>query len=185
MLNLSLKEFALSSLVRDSEYAFYAADSGTECAFYWDLHGVSINGEIKPIFPITGNASSPYYVDPIYTGYLNLADQKIKCNGDVGVNLGWPYLSPGILGVVKSDKNATTTFYYNVGSSPKYCVVVQVIKGLKEIINPSTGLAETTIDTSIDARGYNVPCYTTDPAAWNDPNKIERAIRTDYPREYF
>lgn len=37
--NLTIKELLLSSLGRDSQFAFYAADTGAECAFYWDFHG--------------------------------------------------------------------------------------------------------------------------------------------------
>jgi hypothetical protein len=35
--NLTIKELLLSSLGRDSQFAFYAADSGAECALYWDF----------------------------------------------------------------------------------------------------------------------------------------------------
>lgn len=35
--NIALKELILSSSGRDSQFAFYAADSGTECALYWDI----------------------------------------------------------------------------------------------------------------------------------------------------
>lgn len=31
------KEIVLSSLGRDSQFAFYAADTGAECALYWDF----------------------------------------------------------------------------------------------------------------------------------------------------
>jgi hypothetical protein len=37
--NLTIKELLLSSLGRDSQFAFYAADTGAECAFYWDFNG--------------------------------------------------------------------------------------------------------------------------------------------------
>jgi len=35
--NIALKELILSSASRDSQLAFYAADTGTECALYWDI----------------------------------------------------------------------------------------------------------------------------------------------------
>jgi hypothetical protein len=35
--NLTIKEFMLSSLGRESQFAFYAADTGVECALYWDI----------------------------------------------------------------------------------------------------------------------------------------------------
>jgi hypothetical protein len=34
--NIALKELAISRASRQSIYAFYAADSGRECALYWD-----------------------------------------------------------------------------------------------------------------------------------------------------
>ncbi len=39
MFVIAQKEIILSSLGRDSQYAFYAADAGAECALYWDLKG--------------------------------------------------------------------------------------------------------------------------------------------------
>lgn len=37
MFNLAQKQVLLSSLGRDSQFAFYAADTAAECALYWDL----------------------------------------------------------------------------------------------------------------------------------------------------
>lgn len=34
---IAQKELILSSIGRDSQFAFYAADSGAECALYWDV----------------------------------------------------------------------------------------------------------------------------------------------------
>lgn len=34
---IARKEITLSSLGRDSQFAFYSADSGAECALYWDI----------------------------------------------------------------------------------------------------------------------------------------------------
>ena len=35
--NITLKELKLSSAGRESQFAFYAADTGAECALYWDF----------------------------------------------------------------------------------------------------------------------------------------------------
>lgn len=35
--NIAIKELVLSSSARDSQFAIYAADSGAECAIYWDI----------------------------------------------------------------------------------------------------------------------------------------------------
>jgi len=37
--NIVSKDIILSSSGRDSQFAFYAADSGIECALYWDYQG--------------------------------------------------------------------------------------------------------------------------------------------------
>jgi len=34
---ITLKQISLSSMGRDSQFAFYAADTGAECALYWDI----------------------------------------------------------------------------------------------------------------------------------------------------
>lgn len=36
LLDISYKQIVLSSTARQSQYAFYAADSAIECALYWD-----------------------------------------------------------------------------------------------------------------------------------------------------
>ncbi len=37
VLNLTIKEISISASGRDSQAAFYAADSAVECALFWDL----------------------------------------------------------------------------------------------------------------------------------------------------
>ena len=37
--NIAIKELVISSTGRESQVAFYAADSGIECALYWDSQG--------------------------------------------------------------------------------------------------------------------------------------------------
>jgi hypothetical protein len=39
MISIAQKEVLLSTLGRDSQYAFYAADAGAECALFWDFRG--------------------------------------------------------------------------------------------------------------------------------------------------
>lgn len=34
---IAIKQVTLSSIGRDSQFAFYAADTGAECALYWDI----------------------------------------------------------------------------------------------------------------------------------------------------
>ncbi len=63
--NIAVKEVILSSAGRESQFAFYAADSGAECALYWDL-------QESDVFPTREGGAR---VD------------RIKCNGgDVILN---------------------------------------------------------------------------------------------------
>lgn len=55
ILNITLKEFILSGVTRESEMAFYAADAGMECALYWDY---SQEGIAEATFAIDGNEGS-------------------------------------------------------------------------------------------------------------------------------
>ncbi len=41
--NIIIREIELSGLGRESQIAFYAADSGTECVLYWDIKGGGIS----------------------------------------------------------------------------------------------------------------------------------------------
>ncbi|MBI4692295.1 MAG: hypothetical protein HY773_02560 [Candidatus Terrybacteria bacterium] len=65
-----MKEIMLSGLGRESQIAFYAADTGLECAFYWDVKkvfnstiysiecaGKSISGEMEIIPGISTTTS--------------------------------------------------------------------------------------------------------------------------------
>jgi Tfp pilus assembly protein PilX len=38
IMNTAVKQAFLSASGRESQYAFYAADTGAECALYWDVH---------------------------------------------------------------------------------------------------------------------------------------------------
>ncbi len=41
MVNLTVREKMISQSNRESQYAFYAADTGIECALYWDVKNPS------------------------------------------------------------------------------------------------------------------------------------------------
>ena len=44
VINLALKQIGISSSGRDSQAAFYVADSGVECALFWDLKNPTLPG---------------------------------------------------------------------------------------------------------------------------------------------
>ena len=53
IINITLKEISLSASGRESQFAFYAADSAAECAQYWDYQGafaipLDVDGSAAP-----------------------------------------------------------------------------------------------------------------------------------------
>jgi hypothetical protein len=56
MINIAVKQVILSGSGRESQFAFYAANTGIECALYWDINGTKIeDGEILYVFPPPNN----------------------------------------------------------------------------------------------------------------------------------
>jgi Tfp pilus assembly protein PilX len=53
--NLAVKSSLISSTSKESQYAFYAADSGIECALYWDVKNP---GQDDSAFAPGGNKQS-------------------------------------------------------------------------------------------------------------------------------
>lgn len=48
---IAQKQIILSSLGRDSQFAFYAADTGAECALYWDIRYDAFGPEAPEVTP--------------------------------------------------------------------------------------------------------------------------------------
>lgn len=150
--NLALKDATLSASGRESQFALYAADSGIECAIYWDAsHGAggtfatSSSGTTGEI-----GANVPHGVD---------------CSGTSGRAISVKSVNDGM-------RASTSTFQYNLSSSGQTtlnsdqpCVTVEVSK-----TEPTVGA---NIKTFINARGYN----TCDP---NNTRRVERGLYINY-----
>ncbi len=122
---ITLKELILSSTGRESQFAFYAADSGGECALYWDIrHG----GFPVSVFATSSNST------------LLPSGSNVPCNSEdiTVVSTGWDPSTGWTTENVTNNK-ATTIFdmVFNNGS----CATIKVIK--------DNGT------TRIDSRGYN------------------------------
>lgn len=132
MLNISLKEFLLSASLKESETAFFAADSGAECAIYWDIRQVGI-------FPVYRDSGSVLRTAPSPPFPGTVADPSpIRCNGTDTVT---PTVTTATLTA------AMTTLTFNVNGS--FCTFVQVSKLIR---------GDGSVSTTIDARGYNATC---------------------------
>lgn len=150
--NLTIKELVLSSSGRESQFAFYAADTGIECALYWDF---------KSTVPSTMYAtSSASQTGGWRTPYIN--SDNPSC---VGVDIKADFITP----ISTTGTTGTTRFQISIpntdaqGASAPYCAIVTVTKD-------TVGSPETTIES----RGYNMDCNSS------DQNRIERALRVTY-----
>lgn len=127
VVNIALKQLVLASANKDSQYAFYAADGGTECAIYWDLR----------------SATSSFH--HLTAGSITCSGQTITTNSQAGpINLetgagAIPTIPPTNSVIGGMGINATSSFWLRFS---KGCAIVRVGKA-------SNGL------TTIDSRGYN------------------------------
>ena len=128
ILSISRKQFILSSAARDSTYAFYAADSGMECAV-----------ENRTNYPDLLSTTS------IYAAATGGPAITISCGGTGGVV--WsatPITSPGA-----SRNAATTTWEMSIAGS-NTCAVVAA--SYVTANRDGTG----SVTYSIESRGYNI-----------------------------
>jgi len=93
--DIAQKQLFLSALSRDSQFSFYAADTGVECALYWDIRydyfaattpaGVSPTCDAQPfsIGPLN-NQAYPYRVtfQFDYASAFCVTVEVAKCDGD-------------------------------------------------------------------------------------------------------
>lgn len=152
ILSVSRKQFILSSVVRDSTIAIYAADGGMQCA-----------------------------VGAYYEGYLATSTGKaiINCNGkDVVDSTGYTVLDSVSDSSMNLKNNDTSHKIYQSGpitlTMPgNTCARIVVTWGYDATTN--------SLKTIIDSRGYNFgsyyPCSGSNTI---NPRAIERGIRMQY-----
>lgn len=126
--SITFKELLLSSSDRESQIAFYAADTGTECALYWDIQHPDTLYSVFGLVVGSGTTSPPDVSSPILCG-----DQDVITNG---------YWNPG--GAVAPIE--TIFRIENIGGTDA-CADVTVTKDY------NAGAGERT--TRIDSRGFN------------------------------
>jgi len=161
IISIALKQVILAGAGRESQFAFYAANTGVECALYWDLNGAQVvDGEIKYVFPPPTNAPDGN----------RLADlSSIDCAGGnitTGANFSDP--TPTFTGAWNISTPGRTVFKIAVTNSVHtdilYCAEVTVEK--EEI--------DDVIVTTITSQGLN----SCDPD--NDARAVERGLVLQY-----
>ena len=105
--DITSKQLIFSAIVRDSNFAFYAADTGLECALLWD---------VKYTGPANFGSGSVFATSTDSTSVPSL---QVLCNGVDIATQPWS--------VAKVADAATTTFTVTFNQSP-YCAKVWVEK---------------------------------------------------------
>ncbi len=159
---ITFKQIILSSIGKDSQLAFYAADAGMECALYWDLKfsdssagpPIGVNGSA---FPVANNDDGIGGAGEVFCN-----EQDIVVGNGSSYNFAWSLV--GIDGVTQTEDGNEDYRRFGISlgtqeSDP--CVVVEVRK-------KKTG----TPQTVITSHGYN----TCNPSA----RQIERALEATF-----
>jgi len=128
--DLLLRELELSQTAEQSQYAIYAADTGAECALYWDLN-----------YPDNdGSAFATSSVDTSVSSNVLCSEQDIIA-GAPPLNTAWQVDTP-------DSTHGTTIFEVSLGTTENDpCAIVTVEK---EAVNPGDPPA-----TKITSRGRN------------------------------
>jgi hypothetical protein len=122
---IAYKELIISSTERESQKAFYSADTGAECALYWDIKHPLPGFEDISIFPNSSDSTLPGTI-------TNGCSQN-------NINI------TSILVPAPTLTSATSTFSMDISSSG-VCVDVIVSKYVDSLGNEKT---------KIDSHGYN------------------------------
>lgn len=153
--DLTVREIDLSAAASQSQFAIYAADTGAECALYWDSKAPVLGG-LPSIFA-TSSASSAF------VGTANCNGQDIRTVGTPPAPIAAPPTGWTAWATAMTASAATTTFTISLLPAQPYCAVVQVGKVTVGGI----------LYTTVISKGYN-NCATTGPA------RLERTLRISY-----
>jgi hypothetical protein len=191
IISIITKEIVLSSLNKNSQAAFFAADSGIDCAMHWDL--VNLIAEKRSVdptmYPWSVFATSTESVTDLNNGFIYetdpITDTKFDpfCAGQgatyifntypqtffhmtVGNRAGWDAV----------DSIATTTFAFfpekpadlNNPDKEKPCALVTISKQL--ILNPPS---PPRTRTEIYSEGFST-CDS------NDVRRVSRGVKVEY-----
>ncbi|MEI6057771.1 MAG: hypothetical protein WCQ60_02250 [bacterium] len=154
ILNIARKELLLNAGARESQYAFYAADAGYECAVYWDV--------MKGSFATS-------------TWTANSTSGSVQCGTLLNAT------PSGIATAAIHDTNQSGnayTFTFAIPVAGNACAIVDITKDYKQVVSIGNAYAAT---TQILSRGYNVGWNNgaLDCSKINT-SKVERALLINY-----
>lgn len=153
--DLAVRELDLSSTATQSQYAIYAADTGAECALYWDFKCLLGACPAGSAFATSSEAIRP--VSQIVCNGQDVAAAGTPPSPFAPPPTGWSVWS---VAAPNGGTAATTTFTMSFYPQP-YCATVTVAK----YGSPTK--------TTVTSRGYNT-CTTGGVA------RLERALQISY-----
>ncbi len=160
IINISLKQIILSGSGRESQFAFYAANTGLECALYWDLNGIVVTdtGAAQYVFP-QKETERRTDVDNFLCSGTNIATGDSVHSQNFTLN-GWDITQP--------DK---TTFKIAISNS---------YPNLENIMY----CAEVTVEKKSDANGSVTTTITSQGLNTCKPDKDNRAVQRGLVLQY-
>jgi hypothetical protein len=163
---IAKKQLTLSSLGRDSQYAFYSADQAAECALYWDMRGnyFATTTPLALLPPTDPTCDSQHWKD---------ADTGVAAPGGVRIDPAPPAKYPYMFKYRYEPTSAGTS----------YCAKVYVKKcdGILGIwdstANDATcASAGGAVHTTIHVDGYSTSCSTLT----SNPRALQRSVELHY-----
>jgi hypothetical protein len=152
--DITFRQLDLSLTVVQSEYAIYAADTGAECALYWDAHYTSSTNSSA----FATSSTSGYPTSGIVCGTFDVAAHGTPPATYVAQDATWTQWA------VTSNANAATTTFTLTFPNYSYCEKVEVAK----YANGSGS-----VSTTILSHGYNT-CIT------GSKIQLERELKVSY-----
>jgi hypothetical protein len=195
IISIALKQLAISTLGRESQYAFYAANTGAECALYWDFHGVlkevvtSVDGAAYERLAVFSNpflATGRQVTEDADMESVTCAQTElmanVSCNPSVpgGPDDSWcEDECDSVADPAACDQTTFTVFLGRDASGaedregPCARVTVEKVRGSSAggVFTPSA--SGTNLQTIVDSRGYN---YCDE----DNPRRVERGLRFTY-----
>lgn len=153
LFNITFRQLILSSLARESQFAFYASDSARNCARYYDSLTDSGGLSVSPFGHFELSAGNLVFVPPA-------AGQSMNCGQGIVSSPNPPEMTPrtSVAGRPYYDTSFVVTFL-DVASNKTTCAKVTVTKGTDATSysgplpdpNPEYVMGK----TKIEAFGYN------------------------------
>lgn len=158
IISITLKDYLFSGVVTESHKAFYAADTGLDCAFYYDIQN---DGFATPA-PIPSGPTEDPTDDPFFS--TTYAANSITC----GSQTLTPTISCGESGTIRS---CTISFDTLGSATSPSCFETSVIYKLNH--RGTVAVSDDGESVTVISRGWNT-CDS------NNLRRLERALELTY-----